>query len=310
MGRIAPLLLLAATLTGPVVADGPVVPLVAGRGGPVTADWLRLINDDEPVHCKTLLHWNSGAEMTGGPPGWDEPLASDRPDFTEASSTVGQGVSQLEMGYTYFSNDDPGSSVTSHSYPELLLRQGFLAEWLELRVAWTYNSESDAFNPVTGGVHGSDDLYLGLKLGLTPQQGWLPEMALMPQMTVPLGGPFTAGEVLPGLNWLYGWEINDFISTAGSTQYNLAVDEVTADIHGEFAQSWTIGYSLTERVGAYTEWFMLSPAGADTARTEHYFDAGLTYSWSNDLQFDIRVGKGVSGAATDFFTGAGAVVRF
>lgn len=272
--------------------------------------FLREIDNEDPICCKTLLHWNSDAEMTGGPPGWDEPLASDRPDFTEASSTVGQGVSQLEMGYTYFYDDGAGTRLHAHSYPELLLRQGFLADWLELRVAWTYNSESDAFNPVTGSVHGSDDIYLGVKLGLTPQQGALPEMSLMPQMTVPVGGAFSAGEVLPGLSWLYGWEISEFISTGGSTQYNLAVDELTQEIHGELAQSWTVGYSLAENVGAYTEWFMFAPAGADTARTEHYFDVGLTYNLSNDLQLDVRVGKGVSAASTDFFTGAGAVVRF
>src|SRR5687768_2148528 len=62
---------------------------------------------------KTLLVWNSGAEQTGGPPGWDEPLASDRPDFTEASCTVGRGVCQLEMGYTYFHDSDAASSLNA-----------------------------------------------------------------------------------------------------------------------------------------------------------------------------------------------------
>lgn len=286
----------------------PLRPLI--RNDDNIARWLRPINDAEPVACKTLLHWNSSAEMAGGPPSMDEPLTSDRPDFTEASCTVGRGVTQIEMGYTYFRDEDSGSGLSAHSYPELLLRQGFLADWLELRVGWTYNNQSDAFNPLTGSAHGSDDLYLGLKLGLTPQQGWLPEMSLMPQMTVPVGGPFSAGEVLPGVNWLYGWEVSDFISTGGSTQYNLSVDGLTNDIHGELAQSWTIGYSLAENLGAYTEWFVLVPAGADSARTEHYFDAGFTWNWSNNLQFDIRAGKGVSSASTDYFTGTGAVVRF
>jgi hypothetical protein len=276
------------------------------------APWLRLIGDDQPVHCKTLLHWNSLEELQGGPPCWDEPLASDRPDFTEASSTVGQGVSQLEMGYTYAYDDGTGSRLHSHSYPELLLRQGLLFDWLELRVGWNYASATERISapPFEATDHGAEDLYLGFKLGLTPQQGVWPEMSLVPQMTVPLGSPFTADRVLPGANWLYGWEISDFLSMAGSTQFNLALDGQTDDEYTEYAQSWTFGYSLAERIGAYTEWFVLVPAGAETARTEHYFDGGFTYSWSNDLQFDIRVGKGVSSAATDFFAGVGAVVRF
>lgn len=276
------------------------------------ASWLRLIGDEQPIHCKTLLHWNSPAEMQGGPPSWDEPLASDRPDFTEASCTVGRGVSQLEMGYTYAYDDGTGSRLHSHSYPELLLRQGFLFDWLELRVGWNYASERQpiAAPPFSTSESGAEDLYLGVKLGLTPQQGIWPEMSLVPQMSVPLGSAFTTGRVLPGANWLYGWEISEFLTMAGSTQFNLAIDGATADEYTEYAQSWTFGYSLAERVGAYTEWFVLVPAGAETARTEHYFDGGFTYSWSNDLQFDIRVGKGVSAAATDMFAGIGAVVRF
>ena len=60
---------------------------------------IRFIQDGEEEDArKTLMVWNSYAEQKGGPPGWDEPLASDRPDFTEASCTVGRGVCQIEMG--------------------------------------------------------------------------------------------------------------------------------------------------------------------------------------------------------------------
>jgi hypothetical protein len=266
--------------------------------------------EDAGNERKTLMLWNSNAEQQGGPPGWDEPLASDRPDFTEASCTVGRGVCQLEMGYTYLHDDDGVTSFNGHSFPEMLLRIGVFADWLELRFAWNHGVESLATGGVRTTASGSQDIYLGLKLGLTPQQGILPEMALMPQMTVPVGGPFTAGRVLPGVNWLYGWEINDFLTTAGSTQINLSVDPTTGNEYTEMAQSWTIGYSLAENLGAYTEWFVLSPSGADTARTEHYLDAGLTYNFSNNLQVDVRIGKGVSGAAIDMFAGTGLVARF
>jgi hypothetical protein len=257
-----------------------------------------------------LFRWNNDLEASGGPPGRDEPLASDRPDFTEASCTVGKGVRQLEMGYT-FAYDDDGTTITrAHSVPEFLLRAGVLADWLELRVGWNYGHQTSATFIPGDTFEGTEDLYLGLKLGLTQQQGIWPEMALMPQMSVPLGGAFTSDRVLPGLNWLYGWEINERFSTAGSTQANLAVDEVTQDEFIEMAQSWTIGFTLTERLGAYTEWFAFMPAGAESTRTQHYFDGGLTYSVTPDLQLDARVGKGVSSAATDFFSGVGAVVRW
>jgi hypothetical protein len=258
----------------------------------------------------TLMMWNSAAEATGGPPGMDEPLASDRPDFTEASCTVGRGVCQVEMGFTYFHDSVGPFSTNAYSYPETLLRIGVFADWLELRMAWNYAQESLTVGPFRLTASGSEDLYLGLKLGLTPQQGILPEMALVPQMTVPLGSVFSADEVLPGLNWLYGWEITEHLSTGGSTQINLAIDGFANKEYVEFAQSWTIGIGLTEKLSAYTEWFVFAPAGADFARTEHYFDGGFTYSVTNNLQLDIRAGVGLNDAALDFFSGTGLVARF
>src|SRR5262245_53064759 len=47
-----------------------------------------------PCPCvprKTLFQWSYGTSFSGGP-NLDEPLVTDRPDFTEASVTVGRGV--------------------------------------------------------------------------------------------------------------------------------------------------------------------------------------------------------------------------
>jgi len=253
----------------------------------------------------TLLQWSIGTSFSGGPD-LDEPLVTDRPDFTEASSTVGLGVAQLEIGYTYTFDNDGTTSTRSHSSPEPLLRYGVLADWLELRVGWNYADQ------VSGGVQvsGSEDLYLGFKIGLTPQEHFLPEMALIPQMTVPTGAsPFSADEVLPGLNWVYAWEIDDCISTAGSTQFNRAIDEGSAGAYTEWAQSWTVAYSLSDRVGAYTEWFAFFPHSSDTEKPEHYFNGGFTYLISDDVQWDIRAGAGLNDAADDYFVGTGLSIR-
>ena len=269
----------------------------------------QVLGQESSPFSATLMRWNSAAEPEGGPPSLDEPLASDRPDFTEASCTVGRGVNQLEMGYTYFNNRDGGKESQSHSYPELLLRAGMFTDWFELRVGWTYSSGYDAFDVLTRSTSGSEDLYTGVKLGLTPQQGIWPEMALVPQTTIPLGSDNSDGAVLPGMNWLYGWDILEWLSMAGSTQVNMAVDDDSQDKFLEFAQSWTFGYTLTESWGAYTEWFAIVPSGAETIQTEHYFNAGLTYRVTNDLQLDFRIGKGVSSNAMDYFAGTGIVVR-
>jgi hypothetical protein len=254
----------------------------------------------------TLLQWSHGNSFSGGP-NLDEPLVTDRPDFTEASSTVGWRVLQIETGYTYTFDNDGTSQTIGHSYPETLFRYGVFAEWLEFRLAWNYANE--IVDSVESG--GAEDLYLGFKIGLTPQEGILPEMAIVPQMTVPTGArAFRADEALPGVNWLYGWDINDWLATGGSTQFNRALDDATGEAYTEWAQSWTIAYSLTDRLGAYTEYFGFYPHSADTARVEHYFDGGFTFLFSDDIQWDIRGGVGLNDSADDYFLGTGLSLRF
>jgi len=276
------------------------------------ADWQAGGSGPCPDCCfspGTLFQWSYGNSFSGGPD-LDEPLVTDRPDFTEASTTVGLGVTQIEFGYTYTYNADDGTSERGQSIGEPLLRYGIFAEWLELRVGLLPVEQRITTGGRSNSTSGTEDLYLGFKIGLTPQECILPEMALIPQMTVPTGSnAFTNDETLPGVNWIYSWEINDVLSTAGSTQINRRVDGTTGNSYAEIAQSWTLAYTLTDNIGAYTEWFALIPHSADTDQTQHYFNGGFTYLISNDVQFDIRAGVGLNAAAADYFLGTGLSVR-
>jgi hypothetical protein len=258
----------------------------------------------------TLFQWSYGTSFSGGPD-LDEPLVTDRPDFTEASVTVGEGVSQLEFGYTYVYDNESGESTRTQSFGEALLRYGIFADWLEFRIqAFPVEQQTNAAG-IKNSTSGMEDMYVGFKIALTPQEGCLPEMALIPQAFVPAGSKaFTREEVLPGLNWIYAWELTENISTAGSTQVNRAIDDMTTDAHLLFAQSWTVAYSLCENLGAYTEWFALIRSSADTDRTTHFFNGGFTYLLSDDVQWDIRGGVGLNGAAADYFFGTGLSIRY
>lgn len=258
---------------------------------------------------KTLFQWSYGTTFSGGPP-VDDDLQTDRPDFVEASTTVGKGVLQIESGYTYIRNKDPGDDSVVHSAGEVLFRYGVLEDWLELRLGVFPFSESQSATAPTIKTNGVEDLYLGVKLGLTPQEGIWPEMALVPQMTVPTGhDSVTAGTCRAGINWLYGWDVTDFIAIGASTQFNTAIDDGTAKRYTRWNQAITINYNLAEKVGAYTEWFAFFPAGADTAQTEHYADGGITYRITPDMQFDVRAGIGLSDASADYFLGTGFSIR-
>ena len=234
-------------------------------------------------------------------------LVADRPDFTEAASTVGRGVLQIEFGYTFGGDWSGGNSVQTHTLGELLVRGGFAADWLELRLAATpvTRVDSDGSGASETGI---EDLYLGAKLELIRQAGRRPALALLPQMTLPTGSTlFSGGRALPGVNLVYGWDVAGGLSLGGSTQVNLAVAEGD-DRYAEWAQSAVAGAGLGARGGVYGEWYAFLSGGAD-APGEHYFNAGLTWLTTDDAQWDFRIGVGLNDAAEDLFAGVGAAIR-
>lgn len=273
---------------------------------------LRLVNDEaEALGPQTLMEWSGGGgEDEDGPKSkLDEPLVTDRPDFTEASTTVGKGVLQIEFGYTYTHDADGGSNTIEQSFGEPLFRYGMFADWFEWRLAVKPIQVRDSSATARNTTAGIEDLYLGAKLALTPQDGILPEIAIMPQMTVPSGSSaFRANKVLPGVNVLYGWDVTDRLAWGGSSQWNNSVDDVD-DTYVEYAQSFTVNYLWTEELSSYTEWFAFFPISAQDAQNEHYLDGGFVYLITNDLQFDIRAGVGLNSAAADYFVGTGLSIR-
>lgn len=279
----------------------------------IAAYVLALAPQQARAQANTIFRWGTGdgGDTKNAAEKLAEPLVTDRPDFTEASSTVGLGVVQLEAGYTYTYDADDKKSSVNHSYPETLLRIGVLAEWFEARVGWNYGETGET---TLGGSRfagaGSDPLYLGVKLALTGQEGLLPEMGLMPQLTIPTGDDEETGdESLPGLGWLYGWDINDWLSFGGETQANRALETHSKRPYLEVAQSLTVGYELHDRVGAYTEWYVIAPDGAERVHTQNYFNLGTTFLVNDNLQLDIRYGVGLNEAADDYFSGAGFAWR-
>lgn len=264
-----------------------------------------------PGSPKTLFRWST--ERDDAAPEEEDPrLVTDRPHVAEASSLVGLGRVQLETGYGLFHDNDNGTVTTTHSFPEPLWRVGVLADWFEFRFAYDYLVETTN-DPVMGRTRrsGSDDIYLGAKLALTEQVGFLPEIALFPQMRVPSGSPvFTSHQVLPGFNLAYSWKVNDLIEVECNTLVNRRRDDAD-HFYAEVTQIINVEYDLSRRWGAFTEWIVFVPSGALAAHTEHYFHGGFLYFITPDLQFDISVGMGLNKAADNLaFTGVGLSTRW
>jgi hypothetical protein len=85
-----------------------------------------------------LLTWpkqEQKPDQDNGEPPKEEPLESDRPDFTDSPKTVGRGRLQIESGYQFTRGIEGDLGNNAHDLPELLVQYG-VAERLELRFAW------------------------------------------------------------------------------------------------------------------------------------------------------------------------------
>jgi hypothetical protein len=96
-----------------------------------------------------------------------------------------------------------------------------------------------------------------------------------------------------------------------SGTFNLAAPK---DSDGErFAEpsaSVALGIGLTDRLGAFVEYFGFYPSGRSNEADTHYADGGLTWLLTQDLQLDARIGFGLNDDADDVFVGAGFAVRW
>ena len=243
-----------------------------------------------------------------------ERIETERHDFTQSTTVVGRGTTQVEFGYTFFQGSGETEVEDSHATPELLIRYG-LTEKVEFRLryneVWQFGEED---------LSGSEDIHWAFKVRTSDQQGWRPESALEIRATAPTGGvDWSTDEVEFGLDYIYGWKISPRVEIYGSSGFSTnGLGEFafrpSAPADEEFilyTQSVAIGTELTERCTAYTEFFGLFTDGFESDEERPvFFNVGLDYYLSDNVVLDVRAGTGLNADAEDLFFGMGGAFRF
>lgn len=235
-------------------------------------------------------------------------LVTDRPDFTESTSTVPPGHFQVEGGFTSSRVEDE----EAQSLGELLIRIG-MGERVEARIGAGSYDRIDTGVPGEDRITGFEDPFLGLKVRLTPGDPNLlppgrPLVALLLSTSVPAGDEeLTSDDWIPEAKLALSWDLTPAVSLGSNLNYAYAADG--DERFHQLSGSLTSGISLTGRLGAFVEYFGFSEE-TDGGPGTHYLDGGLTFGISNDLQLDARVGLGLNEASPDWFAGVGAAIRF
>ena len=248
----------------------------------------------------------------------DEPIETDRHDFTQSVKTVGKGTVQFEYGYLYFYKDNSEEIEHTHVTPELVMRYG-LTDRSEIKIRWNYAWRF--FDAEDGDdLDSAEDLRLEFKLETSEADQWIPDSAFAFRMTVPAGGSaWTTDAVEVGAFLIYAWELDKEMKLVGSTGFatNGAGDVAfgnselgQADDFIVWFQSAGVEFPIAHRVTGFFEYFgVFSYALADNV-VLNYLNAGFDLLITNDMLIDFRIGKGLSNDADDLFVGAGGAIRF
>ncbi len=269
-----------------------------------------------PLFGHTTQSLHAGASTTRHHTAMDEPLVTDRPDFTESTEVIPTAHLQFELGYIFTYDREQSERRRDQTFPEILVRIGIAPDF-ELRIGWEgYSITEELFDtPDRNGqiisredtLQGSNDLTLGFKHKLFEQKGLLPHFGFIGAISVPSGSyEISSGDVDPTLILIWAYDINDTFAIAGNVGFSGVTEGI--DRFLQSSASISLAMALSNQLGFYVEYFGLYPNSRDTDDA-HYINGGFTYLINNNFQLDIRLGTGLNELADDLFVGFGFSLR-
>lgn len=219
----------------------------------------------------------------------DEPLATDRPDFTETVFAIPRGRVQIEAGYTR----EAFGSVNADHAPELLIRTGFLP-YSELRLGY-----DRAWIP---GPDDPDELSAGVKVALDPGvPSWGFAVIGAGTWTNSHAGDLESeSDFAAELVGVWSREISSRWAIGGIAAF--VWDDVDDIGTNSAIGTVSLGTSLGDRAGTFFEWAGEFPSEGEAAHLAHH---GYTYRLDRNFQLDVHGALGLTDAAPDWFVGFG-----
>jgi hypothetical protein len=231
-------------------------------------------------------------------------LVTDRPDATEASSTVGKGILQFETGGLFESYKTGNIKTENYTFNTMLIRYGILDN-LELRLGWDFvegvtKINNQKLDNVTSGL---SPLLFGMKIDIAKENGVIPEIALIGHIS-PI---FSASaDYRPEYTDIgFRLSLSHTLSEKSSIGYNIGAEWGNDSPEAAAIYTLAYGYSITDKFGMYSELYGDLPKDSSA---NHYWDAGFTYLVSNDLQLDTYFGTSIT-KGQDILFGLGLSYR-
>lgn len=224
-------------------------------------------------------------------------IQTDRPDQTECPFITPNHYFQLENGFSYEKNNAYSELIVA---PTTLTRFG-VNKYFELRLITEYVVSKE--NSIT--YIGINPILIGLKTRLFEEKGILPTTSLIAHIGFPkmASNEYRANYYYPE----FRFTMQHTISEKQSLSYNLGAEWDGIDTNPTFIYTLTTGYSLTEKIGSYLEFYGFVP---QIGKADHRFDLGLTYLFNPNHQLDASGGFGLSATSPEYYLALGYSFRF
>ena len=232
-------------------------------------------------------------------------IMTDRPDQTESSTLVPKKFLQIETGVFYESLEVGNFNNKTSTLNTTLLRYGLLDN-LEFRIGFSFTEINREFNgtKLNDISSGFSPLALGVKIGITEEKGLLPEIAFLGHINFPFlaSNDFKTKSTSIDFRFAMAHTLNK----KSSLSYNLGMawdgDITTAN----YVYAIAYGYSISDKIGTFIELYGDLP---EDSNFNHFWDTGLTYLISDNVQLDVSGGTGLSKNIQDLFLSAGISFR-
>lgn len=229
------------------------------------------------------------------------PLSADRPDTTESPYTVDKGHWQIETEFASWSFD--GSHMESVSLGTMNVKYG-INDCSDLQLVLP------GFTDMKQGDEGFGDIQVRLKHNLWGNDEGHHAFALMPYIKFPTArGNLGNDELEGGIAMPFSFEGPAAWSLALMGQIDLVSDEDDSGMQCEALVSFAAGHELTDHTAFFLELAgILSPEGSQAH--EAYFNAGLTWAFTETIQWDTGIRIGLTSLSTDWSPFLGLTMKF
>lgn len=228
---------------------------------------------------------------------FNETIRTDRPGQSIVPFAVGQGVFQVQSGVDYFGSSNNPTLKNTGFLSNTVIRYG-LTEPFEINAQIEYKGENLKDGGVQTSLTGWSALDIGMRYNIYSGEGYKPSVGFNIRLRIPrVGGDYSIDQLAPRAILVTSQSLSDKFSL--TTNWGGAWSGFDGIPKGLYTAN--IAYSATPKMSIFIENY------GNIRRSDFntYFDTGLGYLITSDLQLDLSGGYAKNEGVNEFFISGG-----